>query len=54
MKRFEDILEESSKLLKEDIAYFNKHNVKSPTLARIQRMWKQDNEDFAKTLKTMR
>lgn len=54
MKKFEDILEESSKLLKQEIEYFNKHNVKSPTLARIQRMWGYDNEDFAKTLRNMR
>lgn len=54
MKRFEDIFEESNKILKADIEYFNKHKVKSPTLARIQRMWKQDNEDFEKTLKGIR
>lgn len=54
MKRFEDVIEEAKKILKEDIEYFNKHGVKSPMLARIQKMWKQDNEDFAETLRMMR
>lgn len=54
MKRFEDVLEAQTEILKADIEYFNKHKVKSPNLAKIQRMWKQDNEDFAKTLKEMR
>lgn len=32
--------------LKKDIAYYLKHNIKSPNLAKIQNEFKQDNEDF--------
>ena len=32
--------------LKKDIAYYLKHNIKSPNLSKIQNEFKQDNEDF--------
>lgn len=51
---FEDILQEVSKIAKEDISYFNRCGVKSPMLARIQKMWKMDNEDFEKALRELR
>ena len=43
---FEKMMEIMAINLKKDIAYYLKHNIKSPNLAKIQNEFKQDNEDF--------
>ena len=43
---FEKMMEVMGENLKKDIAYYLKHNIKSPNLAKIQNEFKQDNEDF--------
>lgn len=51
---FEELLEQQRIILRKEVDYFNKHNVKSPTLARLQNMLKLDNEDFKAACKGMR
>ena len=49
MKMFEKMMEIMATNLKKDIAYYLKHNIKSPNLSKIQNEFKQDNEDFKDT-----
>ena len=51
---FEKMMEIMAKNLKKDIAYYLKHNIKSPNLSKIQNEFKQDNEDFKESCMKLR
>ena len=50
---FEEMMKIVKENLKYDINYYVKHNVKSPTLAKIQNEFGQDNDEFMETCKRL-
>lgn len=51
---FENMMKVIEQNLKHDIAYFLKHNIKSPNLSKIQSEFKQDNEEFKESCKKLK
>lgn len=49
-----DINEQVAIIIKHEITQFNIYNVKSPMLARVQRMLKIDDEDFKASCKALK
>lgn len=48
-----DINEQVAIIIKHEITQFNIYNIKSPMLARVQRMLKIDDEDFKASYKAL-
>lgn len=46
---FEDMMKVLEKETKHDIAYYLKHNIKSPNLSKIQREFEQNDVNFKET-----
>lgn len=51
---FENMMKVLEENLKKDIAYYLKHNIKSPNLAKIQREFKQNDDGFKDTCKRLK
>ena len=51
---FEQMMKVLEQNLKHDIAYYLKHNVKSPNLSKIQREFKENDKNFKETCKRLK